>query len=534
MSISARRLSRVSRTTPVLDQVFTPAVLPYIATELINPSRGQQYAGVENASWNALNTSTNMFPIMGTIFPDNSANNQAVYGNYPGATQHGFRLSWRTLQPTPTTYNWAPLDNMLNYIGTRRLTLRVFTLNSGGSERSGVSNNFTAMPDWVENIPGATQILTISPDFGTGNYVVPMWDSAAYQNAWTQFLSALGARYDRDERLEAFDASGVGDWSEWHVYSFRNSYSGGADRPWSQTTMNAMIDANAVAFPNTQLLCFTVDPRATWRAMNTPVATAKPIGIRNDSLGEATWSDGIPRLTGSVANQGPQLAIERWKTAPMIFEYYQMWDQQMSATNLRRARQQIQQYHGTGIQSSNVFYTYNAAGWSSTMPASEWDDFSKQMKYIGYRYRISSLTVPQSVSRGGTLTLKPQWVNMGAAPTYDKWTISYALKPAGQPSAIDAASGTSSFDLKTVYYNGNQFQGVGLDPIPSAPVETTDSIVVPAGLTPGNYDIYVKVAWNEHKAGATRTVNYNPMYLAMNNRTSTTGGQYPIGSVQVV
>jgi hypothetical protein len=49
-----------------------------------------------------------------------------------------------------------------------------------------------------------------------------------------------------------------------------------------------------------------------------------------------------------------------------------------------------------------------------------------------------------------------------------------------------------------------------------------------SSLPAGRYTIWVQVAWNQHKPGATYTFNYPPMSLAMNSRDGT--GAYQIGS----
>lgn len=517
---------------PIQLQTFTPAVRAFSTTELVNPLRGLSYGGDEHSGWNILNPTTNRFPSNGTIFPDNSDKNRAAYGTYPGSRDSNFRINWRNLEPTQGNYNWAPIDNILSNIGGRRLTLRVMVLSSGGSNVSGVSGKLTVMPDWVENVSGATEQLTI--DGGTDTYVVPKWDSAVFLTLWKNFLTALGNRYDRDERLAVFELSGLGDWGEWHVYTFRNHYNG-YDRPWTSATVNTVVDANAAAFPNTQMVCFTAEERATWRAMNTPVPTVKPIGIRNDGFGDANWYHGLPRMLGPISNQGPQMASDRWKTAPMLFEYATMTTLALSQEGLLLGRQQTQQYHGTTIRTSNLFYLF-PQGWGSTMSADEWDNFTMTQKYCGYRYHVSEVSLPVSVARGGVMDFTPKWVNMGTAPTYENWQIVYALKPAGQPTAADTATSTSLLNLKTVFYDGDQYQGntanPKTDPIPSAPVASAESLQIPAGIQPGAYDLYVSVKWNEHKAGATTTVEFPPMNLAMNNRTTTTG-QYPIGSVTI-
>jgi hypothetical protein len=59
------------------------------------------------------------------------------------------------------------------------------------------------------------------------------------------------------------------------------------------------------------------------------------------------------------------------------------------------------------------------------------------------------------------------------------------------------------------------------------PVTGTDSFTL-SSLPAGSYIIWVQVALNQHKPGATYTFNYPPMSLAMNSRDGT--GAYQIGS----
>ena len=47
---------------------------------------------------------------------------------------------------------------------------------------------------------------------------MPNWNADAYLTPLEHLIAALGARYDHDERVEWFEFSGYGDFSENHIW----------------------------------------------------------------------------------------------------------------------------------------------------------------------------------------------------------------------------------------------------------------------------------------------------------------------------
>ena len=54
--------------------------------------------------------------------------------------------------------------------------------------------------------------------------------------------------------------------------------------------------------------------------------------------------------------------------------------------------------------------------------------WARTNKYAGYRYAVTSATVPASAPPGSALRITVRWTNFGTAPSYDNWQVSYEVR----------------------------------------------------------------------------------------------------------
>jgi hypothetical protein len=484
------------------------SIIPHSAPDIPNPGRGMY-------DWNGV-----------IDFPIGSA------ATWPIGPEYYLRCNWSDIQTGNGTYNWAFLDN---YIETA----------ASNGQRFGLC----VMPidPWAANgVPsylwGTSAVTAYS--YGGFTWYEPNYNDPNYLTAACDFIAALGARYDKDERLAWFEVSLYGDWSEGHcsqsiedlglpVAAPANSiaalgyYDGYENQLIILASITQLVDAHISAFPNTQLICpgygacYPI-PKLLSEAY-TAGQIAKPEGYRNDGLSAdpASWFGFDLRPTWAVdpsnyyvTTNDPMLSVvtNRWKVAPIPTECggYTAYD--VCISNVCN--------FGVSMVSSQ-----NAGGTT--------DDLATAIIYSGYRYAVSSITAPATIASGSALPIAVRWNNYNVAPTYDNWQVTYQLR---NSAGTVVSSVNSSFNLKTLF-NPNQCSSVpgqGAAPVNPGPplgASTTDTTSIStAGLASGTYTVAVLVTWNEHKAGATTTWNYPPMNLAQTPGPNS-DGSYPLVNV---
>lgn len=484
--------------------VNTPTVIPFSATEIPNPGRGMyDWDGVIN------------FPI-------------GSYSTWPISPNYYHRPVWSAIDvgTTGPSYDWTSIDNLIEAAAAngQRFSLSVMTINPWAAN---------GVPEWLW---GTTAVTAYS--YSGSTWYVPNYNDPNYLTAACNFITALGARYDKDERLAWFEVSLYGDWSEGHCYQTCTDlgipYPSAADSIsvlgyWAESyqlitlaSVTQLVNAHLAAFPNTQLISPGGGPcYAMHKALYT-ASTIKPVGTRWDGLTDPITFYGTPAPLWAldpdsyyVSIDDPFLAtaMNRWQTAPIPTE-------QGGYNTYASAIPIVCNYPISLVASQNVGGTT--------------DDFATAIKYSGYRYAVSAVSIPSSVALNSSLPITATWNNYGVAPTYDQWQITYQLR---NSSNVVVASTNSSFNLKTLFNpaQGSTVVGQGAVVPYSAPLGASandTASISTAGLSAGSYTVAVVVTWNEHKAGATYTWNYPPMNLALQDGPNS-DGSYPIGTVTV-
>jgi hypothetical protein len=504
----------------------TGRVLPYSAPDVVNPMRGQ----FEN--------------ILTRLFPQ-SNQAQAALPDWPGTRDAAIRLTWRSLQPVdPATlpadapddqrFDFAYLDRTLAEYDARglRVALRITTYDSccDPSPPGGVN---LAVPDWVASTAGAVE--RYERDGVT--QVIPAWNDPGYLDAFDQLLAALGRRYDADERLAVFEMSGYGDFGENVLPVLRDDlgrpgpsgdqseaqlgyYSQYEDQFITAASATRLVAANLRAFPRTQMVAapgnaFIV--KLLMRDSEALAGIAHPVGVRSDCLGVfdtlPTWA--IDEGSEYVRRDDPILAVlrQRLVEAPVLTEWCQLPADVSSREYYRRGLESVVARHVSMTSSSGFADTLS----DRAMDPADYRLWRRANVYAGYRYDASAdVTVD-----GGGVVADVTWTNRGVSSTHERWAVGYQLRDASGRVVATTGSGLDLRDVDT-----------SQDGATSVPLRATASDSVrfdrPAGT--GRFTLTTTVAWAEHKADATTTVDYEPMRLAMRGRADSA---YEIGSVTV-
>ena len=242
------------------------------------------------------------------------------------------------------------------------------------------------------------------------------------------------------------------------------------------------------------------------------------MGIRADCLGVYP----PPQLWATrpdswyVQHHDPVITalLARWHKAPVVTEWCN--DQPNgAAAYFQQAIEDTVNYH-VSLVASNVLMA----------PSSDtYDIWARTNKYAGYRYAITSVTVPDSATPGSVLPITVRWTNFGAAPSYDNWQVVYELR--GSDNTV-VKTVQSALTLRNIAAEQN-YTATAQDPASAA---NDDTFALPtSGLPTGNYVLAAKVVWNDHKPNGINTVNYPPMTLAQAGRDD--DGGYPIRSIQL-
>jgi Domain of unknown function (DUF4832) len=516
--LTMRDVVRTSGPTAISAQslrAFTPAVTPFSATDLVNPKRGQyQDIGIP-------------------LYPQSSSNS---YPAWPGTDDSGDRFLWRQVQPTSANrYDFTSIDNEIAAAHARNQRFH-FRIMAFASNVDIGNNTVMAVPEWLHATPGAT-----TDYFYAGKkYVVPNWNSDAYLRPLERLIAALGARYDHDERVEWFEFSGYGDWSENHIGFIAGElgapgptfdaavaqlgyYSQVNDQSITKASVTRLVNATLAAFRDTQIVAGDDNFEIVRQFL--AASPRRPVGIRADCLGvyppPQVWASAPD--SWYVQQHDPVIAalLARWRTAPVVTEWCNFQPDGASEF-FQQALKDTVNYH-VSLVGSNVSLV--AAEGSPISSPSRFDIWTRTTKYAGYRYAITSTTGPASAHSGSALPISMRWTNFGTAPTYDNWRVEYELRDTGDKVIKTVPSALTLGNLCAE----QNYTDTAQEP---ASASRTETILLPtSGLRAGTYRLVAKVVWNEHKPHGINTVNYPPMALAQVGRDR--DGGYSIGSIQV-
>jgi hypothetical protein len=143
------------------------------------------------------------------------------------------------------------------------------------------------------------------------------------------------------------------------------------------------------------------------------------IGVRVDSLC-SPWFD------TQFTESSEKLAMmqERWKTAPIITEFY-TWN----PSNIALCDQQVSTWHIAATANGSI------GNWNS-YTADQQAQILTMGKHTGYRFVLTSLSYPAEVMNNTLLPISSQWLNVGNSPAYEPFAITFELQPKDQTTVL--------------------------------------------------------------------------------------------------
>lgn len=152
-----------------------------------------------------------------------------------------------------------------------------------------------------------------------------------------------------------------------------------------------------------------------------------------------------------------ELLRDRWKVAPLVGEPAQTGGKD-DFRPYSCLLDQATYLHPVVIRNCNVpngkTSYVNPTGYNIFDDPQALDSFHRTYAILGFRYLFTSVRVAR---RGAELEVAPDWLNIGLAPTYDRWQVRYFLE---DEAGKETWSGVSTLDLRKVLPDAETPPGV--------------------------------------------------------------------------
>ena len=315
------------------------------------------------------------------------------YTTFPYSMEWSY-LPLRSLMTGPTNFDWSNLDTLL--------------ANSAGRQHQTVFRVYLDYPALPTGIPqyllDAGLATYAYDDYGNDDVsLCPDYENPLLDQALTNFIAALGARYDGDPNIAFLELGLLGYWGEWHTYPETNWFA-------SVSVQNEVLAAYTNAFHKTKLL-------VRWPAGSLGYATL-PIGYHDDSFAYETIDPPAYNFLGLLKAAGE---TNKWRAQPIGGEVRPevqscMWD--TSQTNCVPVGQAftncVALTHASWMLNQGVFYP----GFTGT----QLDLALAGARQLGYELYITNANLSGSAS-SQPQTITVQILNTGVAPFYYDWPV---------------------------------------------------------------------------------------------------------------
>lgn len=303
-------------------------------------------------------------------------------------------LPLNSLMSGPANFQWSSLDNLLQNVSGRghQTVFRVY-LDYPGLP--------SGIPQYLLNAGLKTYAYE---DYGNdGISVCPDYENALLDQALTNFIAALGARYDGDPRIGFVELGLLGYWGEWHTYPETSWFA-------SVAVQNAVLAAFTNAFHKTKLL-------VRWPAGNLNPAALR-MGYHDDSFAYDTIAPPSYNFLGLLAAAGE---TNKWLAQPIGGEVRPevqacLWD--TSQPNCVPAGQGfsncVAQTHASWMLNQYVFEPGFAGAQLNLALAGA--------RQLGYELYVSSAILVDARA-SGPLSVSVGVQNTGVAPFYYDWPV---------------------------------------------------------------------------------------------------------------
>ncbi len=273
-------------------------------------------------------------------------------------------------------------------------------------------------PAWLYSERG---VRRLSGDNGAH---ITDYNDPNYISEAVEAIQALGARYNNDPRIHAFELGLLGYWGEWHTSGFK---SGGVGYQISSTAQDAVLNAYKNNFTRVP-----VQGRYPWRE---PLKSSGWLGFHNDYFvpnnGHSDDFDNTVAATGVWMNGPIGGEAPPRSAAEAAAEVLAMYTTPKGESMIR-----------TGHYSSMAPGAYRQVAGDPYFNA-----YMQLHRLMGYNYQIESASFANSLPKTSPLTVELKGKNIGIAPTHYAWNVQFSLLDGSdKPVVVSQAS----LDLKAI------------------------------------------------------------------------------------
>jgi hypothetical protein len=422
-----------------------------------------------------------------------------------------YRFNWRDIEDaTQSGYDWTKFDHSINTAidEGKSYGFGVMPVCDGCSP-SYSDGHQLAYPAWLH-----TKMQSETPKdwLSSDGAWIPNWNSNSFLTAWENLLNAIAAHIKTGthsgknyaDAIEYVDIRGYGNYGEWHTYPWTSEIPNGTGA--TSATLIRIIDSHSKAFPNYPLVTLiaafspsSTPSDVTYHAL-TATNTWGGFGWRRDNWGDPGYSSILENNPGSYqSTQFKTLIMDKWKVGPIVGEPLNYSPSVNNGTcDFYDFVNQVTKYHATSFGNGNIPNPNSTCAQDNVRAAS---------KATGYRIILASGALTQTVGADRALGVELAWQNIGLAPPYHAWNVTYELH--------DASNTVVWSDVSTV--------ALKLFLPATSATSVTDTFTLPSSIKPGAYTLHVVV---RDPSGYRQS-----MSLAIQGRG--TDGSYTIGNVTI-
>ena len=355
---------------------------------------------------------------------------------FPHSLEFGY-LSLASLMTGPTTFDWAPMERLLDGIASRGCqgVFRVYMeyprkpsgvpeylVKAGVKVRAWTNTNTQPLPPALDHTPD--------------------YEDPRLREALRSFIAALGARYDGDPRIGFITAGLLGTWGEWHCHPHPEWFA-------SKAVQAEVMEAYEAAFNKTPvLLRYPAGENDHAYAPN----GRRNLGYHDDSFAWSTIETGSKNdpWTFHAAMRKADV-LERWRTAPIGGEIRpELWSCLWKNEGCKEGQdfvRCVRETHASWLMESST---------SRGLTADERERALAAAQSLGYELQIVKAT---AALKGRSLEVSVAITNRGVAPFYAAWPV--RLLAVGSDGGESIAE--LPFVLKTLQPAATESQSVTLD-----------------------------------------------------------------------
>ena len=377
----------------------------------------------------------------------------------------------------PSTFNWAPLERLLDGIASR-----------------GCQSVFRVYLEYPRKLSGVPEYLvqagvkmrawtnTNTQPFPPALDHTPDYEDPRLRAALTNFIAALGVRYDGDPRIGFITAGLLGTWGEWHCHPHSEWFA-------SRTVQAEVMDAYAAAFKKTPvLLRYPAGDQDRSHAPN----GQRAFGYHDDSFAWATLDTG--RKSDSWFNlallrQAGPAAMERWRTAPIGGEVRPelwpcLWKQEGCREGQDFARC-VRETHASWLMESST---------ARRLAPEERERALAAARSLGYELQVLRAS---AALQGRALDVTVTVTNRGVAPFYAGWPVKLVAGGSGGAESMAEIP----FALKELLPMTADTRSVTVDLARFAPGEIKLLLGIPNPLKGGKHLRFANADQDRDRAG---------------------------------